>query len=102
MEYTLQFWGSQGRVGVITAGELSGRNIFVYPDTLEDWWTIVVEPSPYVGRSGEDHTHGSFQAAAILDPLAIEWLPQGEAEAQVEREFFGRRPLLGPVSWLDG
>ena len=40
MIYTLSFWGSQGRLGVIGAGELAGRHIFVFPDTLPDWWTM--------------------------------------------------------------
>jgi hypothetical protein len=97
---TLTFWGSQGRVGVIDAGELIGRHIFVYPDTFENWWTMVVEPSPYPDRPGEDYTYGAQQVADLLDPLEISWLPLGEAETKIEHAIFERRPLLGPVSWL--
>lgn len=101
MNFTLSFWGSQGRIGRITAGELTGRYIFVYPDTLPDWWTLIVEPSPYTYRDGEDYTHGYDLLESLLMPMKIQWLNHDESEVAIEREHFRRRPLLGPVDWLD-
>lgn len=100
MIYTLSFWGSQGRLGVIGAGELAGRHIFVYPDTIPEWWTMVIEPSPYPDRDGEDHTCGADLVASLLDPLEIDWLERDAREAEIERHLFGRRPLLDAVDWL--
>lgn len=74
--------------------------MFVYPDTAQDWWTIVVEPSPYPDRGGEDYTHGRELIASILESMDVTWLERGETEAEIERTFFDRRPLLGPVDWL--
>lgn len=102
MNQTSGFWGSQGRVGRITSGELSGRSIFMYPDTLPGWWTMVIEPSPYPDRSGEDYTWGADQVDALIDPLGVEWMALDDGEREIERRVFGRRPLVGmrAPEWL--
>lgn len=99
---TLEFWGSQGRVGRVGAGEWSGKWVFAYPDTLPGWWTVVVDPSPLPGVPGDIYLHGTEDVLDKFDrEWAIEWMSSGPDEIEAERIHFGWRPLLGPVDWLD-
>ncbi len=100
MIYTLSFWGSQGRLGMIGAGELAGRHIFVFPDTLPDWWTIVIQPSPYEHPAGDYYVPGASAVAGFLDPFEIAWMERDAREVEMERQLIGWRPLLDAVDWL--
>jgi hypothetical protein len=100
---TLAFWGSQGRIGTIRLGEWAGRVIFAYPDTLPEWWTIIVDPPPHAGEPGDIYLHDTREVIATFDhEWAVEWLTPGPEEAEIERtRLYGWRPLRGPVDWLD-
>jgi hypothetical protein len=97
---TLAFWGSQGRIGIAQSGPWTGRYVFVYPDTLEQWWTFVVAPSPNPNSPGENYVSSNDEIIELLMEWGVEWIPLGEGETQIERKYFGWRPLAGPVEWL--
>lgn len=100
MELTRRFWGDQGRVGVAAAGPWEGRYVFAYPDTSPEWWTVVVSPSPHTGIPGDEYFDGNNVLQELNDHWQIEWLPLDVAEAAIEREYFGWRPLRGAARWL--
>jgi hypothetical protein len=95
------FWGDQGRIGLIRSGEWAGRLLFVYPDTMQDWWTLVVDPSPSVGVAGDYYTPGTAYVLSLLEEWDVDWMPLDEDESVFERERFGWRPLSGESDWLD-
>lgn len=98
--WSLEFWGSQGRLGNIQSGPWAGSLLFAYPDTLPEWWTFVVDPSPYPGLPGDHYEVGTEKILEQFDEWKVEWIPRGPEESIVERERFGWRPLVGPVDWL--
>ena len=76
--------------------------IFAYPDTVAGWWTYIIEPSPIAGQPGDHYVFGTEAVLALFELWRVEWLPHGPEEETLEREvFYGWRPLLGPVEWLD-
>lgn len=95
-----EFWGEAGRVGRIGAGAHTGAYIFAYPDTLPQWWTLVIEPSPYPDRPGEDYVFGDHVLSDIIDSLQVNWLEPGPSEVALEQSIFQRRPLRSGASWL--
>lgn len=72
MTTDLAFWGEQGRVGRIGAGAQAGGYIFANPDALPHWWTLVVEPSLYPDRPGEDYVFGDHALSDVIDELQVE------------------------------
>lgn len=98
---TLEFWGSQGRIGEITRGPLAGSILFAYPDSLVEWWTFVIDPSPTPGQPGDLYVQGNDEALRLLDnEWSVLWMSVDEEEAKIESQRFGWRPLRGPVAWL--
>lgn len=65
------------------------------------WWTLVVEPSPYPNRPGEDYTYGVEQVNELIDPMDVHWLEKGPAEEEIEKDLFSRRPLRYVATWLE-
>lgn len=101
MELTSAFWGAQGRVGRIQAGPWVGRFVFAYPDPLDEWWTVVIDPPPVEGVPGDDYYKGNDVIVEVNAAWNIQWLPRGAEEEQIEREHFGWRPLRSRgVDWL--
>ena len=101
MELRLSFWGEHGRVGVAGAGPWAGRYVFAYPDTLPQWWTVVVDPSPMDGVPGDMYFEGNNVMVETDAEWQIDWLPPGNDEERAEREHFGWRPLRGgAVDWM--
>ncbi len=100
MELTNSFWGRQGRIGRVTSGPWAGRLLFVYPDTMIEWWTLVVDPPPVAGVPGDMYFKGNDEVASLLDEWGVEWLPRDSDEVELERARFGWRPLRGGVEWL--
>jgi hypothetical protein len=102
MDVSRSFWGAQGRIGRIRRGEWAGRWIFVYPDTLEGWWTFVVHPSPQPRVPGDFYIPTTEDMAVILDGFDVEWMPKDDEESKIEFEHFRWRPLRGLGGhWLD-
>ena len=93
------FWGSQGRIARLTAGPWSGRFAFVYPDTREPWWTVVIDPGPVPGVPGDMYIDNTSYIEKIIDEWGFVWVALGKEEFELEREHFGWRPLQGK-SWL--
>lgn len=94
MDGSVNFWGTQGRVGFARSGPWSGRFVFVYPDTLPEWWTVVVSPSPTPGVPGDMYLEGNAEVSHLFTQWNIDWLPPGtEEEQRIETEEFGWRPL---------
>ena len=90
-------------MGTISRGEWAGRLIFAYPDTLPEWWTVIVEPPPTPGSPGDLYLHGTREVLETFDKeWDVEWMPLGPEEAEIERtHFYAWRPLRGGVDWLD-
>ena len=89
-----EFWGEQGRIARIQAGPWAGRYAYIYPEHKDDWWVMVIDPSPKPDVPGDNY----FDDGSYLEELAgewqFEWVPLGFEEERLEREHFGWRPLL--------
>ncbi|WP_157155353.1 hypothetical protein [Diaminobutyricimonas sp. LJ205] len=94
-----QFWGEQGRVARIQAGPHRGGFIFIYPDTAEPWWTIVIDPSPVEGAPGDLYIDDTGELDYMVKDWDLFWVPRDEDD-EIEREHFGWRPLRGPGPWI--
>ncbi len=94
-----EFWGSQGRVGRIRRGDLQGRHVFVYPDTVEPWWTVVVETSPEASVPDDRYISNTEHFVQFMLEWDVAWLPIGKQELQLESALFGWRPLSNRPSW---
>jgi len=75
--------------------------ILAYPDTLPEWWTYVIEPSPRPDAPGDYYEHGTEVVMTLFGAWKVEWIPLGDEESKLEREHFRWRPLGSPVDWLD-
>lgn len=93
-----EFWGEQGRLGLIRAGALNGRHILVYPETVEPWWTVIVETPPEATVPDERFIPDSGSFMLLMREWDVEWLLRGREEQDVESAVFGWRPLVGS-SW---
>ena len=100
IELSKEFWGEQGRVALLTRGEFAGRYIFVYPETVDSWWTAYVSPSFEIDAPGELYIEGTDELDRLNSEWGFEWLDRDDHEVALERERFGLRPLVGPRSWL--
>ncbi|WP_285042114.1 hypothetical protein [Plantibacter sp. LMC-P-059a] len=97
-ETEADFWGDQGRLGVIRTGELTDHHLFAYPESVEPWWTVVVETLPEADVPDERFIRGSGSFALLMREWDVEWFPRGRVEQDVESALFGWRPLVGS-SW---
>ena len=93
MIYDAEFWGMQGRIGLAKAGALADCYIFVYPDTRDGWWVLVVDPSPVPGLPGDSYIDDEEWLRSELDDAEVGWVPAGPEEERLERCHFGWRPL---------
>ena len=94
------FWGTDGRVGVITQGEWTNRLILVYPDALGTW-TFTASSSPE--EEMLDFYPASDQAAEeIIAELGILWLVRSQQEERLERLTFDQRSHLGEDTSIRG
>ncbi|WP_206750564.1 hypothetical protein, partial [Cryobacterium sp. TMT3-29-2] len=50
-----EFWGEQGRIARIQAGPWAGRHAYIYPEHQDDWWVMVIDPSPEPGVPGDNY-----------------------------------------------
>ena len=88
-----EFWGLQGRVARITAGPWAGRYAYIYPEFVDDWWVMVISPSPSPTAPGDVFIDdGSYLEDRARD-WPFEWVPLGPEEEALEKLHFGRRPL---------
>lgn len=86
---TADFWGHNGRVGVITQGDWTNRLILVYPDTPETW-AFVASSSP--AEEDVDVYPLNDQAAdEVTTELGIVWLARSAEEERLEGLVFGLR-----------
>jgi hypothetical protein len=86
---TADFWGHNGRVGVITQGDWTNRLILVYPDT-PGTWAFVASSSP--GEGDLDFYPLNDQAAdEVITELGIVWLARSAEEERLEDRVFGLR-----------
>ncbi|TFC63060.1 hypothetical protein [Cryobacterium sp. TMB1-7] len=93
---TAEFWGDYGRVAKIHAGPWAGRFLFAYPETVEGWWTIVVDPSFNSGAPGDLYIDDVNFLADLERDGEFEWLALGDAEKRFEQDHFGWRKELDP------
>ena len=49
-----EFWAEQGRIAKIQAGPWAGRYAYIYPEHQDDWWVMVIDPSPEPGVPGDN------------------------------------------------
>ncbi|KQM15275.1 hypothetical protein ASF83_04630 [Plantibacter sp. Leaf171] len=99
VETESEFWGSQGRLGQIRKGELLNRHVFVYPDTAEPWWTVVVETTPDATVPDDRYIPDTDLFMSLMHDWEVAWLPRGQEEQDLEAELFGWRPLNDMPSW---
>jgi hypothetical protein len=86
---TADFWGDDGRVGVISRGDWTNRLVLVYPDT-PGTWAFVVSSSP--GEGDLDFYPLNDQAAdEVIAELGIVWLARRAEEERLENRVFGLR-----------
>lgn len=90
-----EFWGHQGRVARVQKGPWVDRYVFIYPEWHEDWWVMVIDPSPTPGVPGDQYIDDGSYLENLAREWIFEWLPLGPEEEQLERDHFGWRPLLG-------
>ncbi len=101
MDVSLSFWGSQGRIGKIRSGPWSGRSVFIYPDSMPEWWTLVIFPSPYTGAPGDMYFNGTESVSEMIDEWDVDWLEAGSPEEiEIEKREIGWRPLGSSNEWL--
>lgn len=93
---TAEFWGDYGRVAKIHKGPWAGRFLFAYPDTVEGWWTIVVDPGFNPGTPGDLYIDDADFLADLERDGEFDWLPLGDAEKQIEQDHFDWRKELDP------
>lgn len=94
------FWGTDGRVGVITSGEWTNRLILVYPDSLGTW-TFIASTSPE--EEMLDFYPASDQGAEeVMAELGIVWIARGPEEIQLEKLVFDQRSHLGEDNSVRG
>ena len=90
----------RGRLAFIAAGEYVGRYLYIYPETVEPWWTGYVSPSLDPREPIELLLNGVAVLDNLQDEWKLEWIERDDLESKLEREHFGIRPLKGPPSWL--
>jgi hypothetical protein len=97
---TADFWGHNGRVGVVTQGDWTNRLILVYPDALGSW-TFVASSSP--GEGDLDFYPVNDQAAdEVMTELGIVWLARSAEEERLEDSVFGLRAHLSDDNSIRG
>ncbi len=96
-----------GCVGVATAGRACGRFVYVYPESLQDFWVICLEgPSADFTVSGFDFSFenpgiDTTTLEGLVDSWGVIWLA-GEAERVIERRFFDIRATLDSEGQMQG
>jgi len=93
---TVEFWGDRGRVAKIHSGPWAGRFLFAYPETVDGWWTLVVDPSFRRDAPGDLYIDDADYLVELESEGQFEWLPLGAEEAQTEREHFDWRKEFDP------
>ncbi|KQN86172.1 hypothetical protein [Arthrobacter sp. Leaf69] len=94
------FWGDDGRLGVITQGAWTNRLILVYPDALGTWTFIA---SSSAEEEMLDFYPISDQAAGeVIAELGIVWLARNLQENQLEDLNFDQRSHLGEDASIRG
>ncbi|MFD2841401.1 hypothetical protein ACFSYH_12620 [Populibacterium corticicola] len=97
-----------GRVGISSQGPTKGKFILLYPELVDDAWTLVLEP-PVKDFSlqgylfGVDNLmDGTERINHLLERWGIQWL-SGGGEPEVEERVFNFRCTLtvpdGPNPW---
>ncbi|MFE5839591.1 hypothetical protein [Arthrobacter sp. NPDC056493] len=82
-----EFWGHNGRVGVISHGDWTNRLILVYPDAPGIWAFVA---SSNTGDGDLDFYPKSDQAAdEVITELGIVWLARSAEEERLEELVFG-------------
>jgi hypothetical protein len=95
-----EFWGDNGRVGVISHGDWTDRLILVYPDA-PGIWAFVASSNP--GEGELDFYPQSDQAAGeVITELGIVWLARSAEEERLEEVVFGLREHLSEDNSLRG
>lgn len=89
----MDFWSPHGRIARAQAGPWAGRLVFLAPDSRSPWWLVVIDPPPVDGVSGDYYADEEGLADRLTQEWALDWLPRGEEEAELERARFGWRPL---------
>jgi len=72
----------------------AGRYAYIYPELKDDWWVMVIEPSPTPGIPGNNYIDDGSYLEELAREGQFEWVPPGVEEERLEREHFGWRPLL--------
>jgi hypothetical protein len=97
---TADFWGHNGRVGVITQGDWTNRLILVYPDTAKTWAFVA---SSSHGEGDLDFYPLNDQAAdEVITELGIVWLARSAEEERLEDRVFGLREHLSDDNSIRG
>jgi hypothetical protein len=85
---TAAFWGESGRIAKIHAGKWAGRYVFAYPEERAGWWVIVVY---FENAPGDMYIDDAEYLLDLEREGQFEWLPLGEEESRIEREYFDWR-----------
>lgn len=91
-------WWDDGRMAWIGAGPYAGRLIFMTPDTIEPWWIFIIDPPPLDGVPGDNYADEAELPSRLSEDWKLNWIDRSDAEAELERNRFGWRPLRGN-SW---
>lgn len=90
-------WPARGRVGVSRAKATEGQHVFVVTDSADEHWIVLCEyPAERfsvfgIPASGDNYPTADEDVAQLLRDWAVEWLPPGPSEEEIEQRVFDIR-----------